>query len=372
MGYKMESFLHKDMDSNMDNDLAKADSYFEKEGLYSYLMRNAEDSWNTADTLPIPPDPYCYEFIVVKTFITDEMKEYFPIIARDFLTSDYKSLSSYEEVLCYMDITDGEDSPEDKFNCFILSMMVNAVKKGSENTKLLFISLEKSFYKKEYKSLKRFQSISAKELINIACPEDKNDEEKLITNIGRIMFMTTVLGIKLNNDCGFLYILMRQAIVENNKNRFWFRDKLKEKYRANYDLVLERYNMKKMYSLESLYSKYLRNIFKWLGYDPEYAELCLQNKLGTEEQLATALTILKETYPDKEIDEKELMFFKALFYVATSLTSISDWVMSTVKTLAYGDDSKKDKPYIFSVIGNKEKKMLLINSYNLWFHQKQL
>ena len=99
------------------------------------------------------------------------MVEDFPLIARDFYAHEFANIPKHQDVE-YFDIQSGEDSPERMFNRFTLGLMLNALNSGSEYTKALFLYLHKTYYKKEYRTIKRFSTMSLSELLAVAKSEE--------------------------------------------------------------------------------------------------------------------------------------------------------------------------------------------------------
>ena len=101
----------------------------------------------------------------------------------------------------------------------------------------------------------------------------------------------------------------------------------------------ERFDQKKLYSLDAKMSKFLGNVFQWLGYSPEYADWCDENDRGVEDRLAIALSILKKTFPksNREYSAEELTLYGMILHCASAMTCNSSWLAETLRTLAYGE-----------------------------------
>ena len=339
MDYKKDSFFFRNDSYEFNTDIP--DLYDEKDE-YKELFKTVEIFKESMESNPIPPDSYSYELYIVKYFIKDEMKKIFPYVAKDFFLSEFANITSYDDIVPYIDILSGNESPDYKINCFIVALMINAVNRGSDVAKKIFIYLEKNYYKKEYNSLKRFTSISADEVLLLAKPSDGHSIPECAINIARILFMSKLQGIHIGNDCSCFYILLRGFIVEEESDRYKYRNKLYDKYKTTCDEVLANFNMRKMYSAESKLSKFTGNIFKWLGFGFDYADLCQKDKSSIEEQLAVTLTVLRDAFPGKEFKDDELMLYNEIFYVASALANISDWISNSVKNITYGDEINAD------------------------------
>ena len=89
--------------------------------------------------------------------------------------------------------TDNDDlKPDRVFFRYILNLMMNALNHGSGYAKDLFIYLYKTYYRKEYQQLKRFNSISGNEVLAIATPA-KGKMSPI--SQARVLTMSIILGI---------------------------------------------------------------------------------------------------------------------------------------------------------------------------------
>lgn len=152
----------------------------------------------------LSPDTYGAERVFIEHFVNDDMVEDFPLIARDFYMHEYTNLLRYESVE-YLDIDSGEDWPEIMFIRFTMNLMMNAVNSGSGYAKALFLYLHKTYYKKEYKTLKKFSSISLGELIALAEPQE-DSSLSYYGNLARILCISPMYGITIKPDCGYIYL----------------------------------------------------------------------------------------------------------------------------------------------------------------------
>ena len=68
------------------------------------------------------------------------MRDDFSLIARDFLIHEYANVKDHE-MLEYLNIDPGVCWPEKMFERFVLNLMMNAVKCGSEYTKAFYSAM---------------------------------------------------------------------------------------------------------------------------------------------------------------------------------------------------------------------------------------
>ncbi len=303
----------------------------------NYMMKIQDDKKLIPDFKGMPPDTYGCERFFVDFFINDEMREDFPLIARDFYVHELANIPKYQDVE-YFDIQSGEDWPELMFNRFTIGLMMNAVNSGSEYTKALFLYLHKTYYKKEYKTLKRFSTMSLSELLALAKPEEIRHH--YYANLSRILFIAPIYGIKIDEECNVVYGILNE--VSNKLGLsvgYSFDEAVGDSFKDCWKEIDERFDQKKLYSLDAKMSKFVGNVFQWLGYSPEYADWCDENDGGVEDRLAIVLSILKKTFPksNREYSAEELTLYGMILHCASAMTCNSSWLAETLRTLAYGE-----------------------------------
>ncbi len=118
----------------------------------------------------VPVDTFACDSMFLDHFLTEEMRDDFPLIARDFLKHEFVNVDKYDNI-AYLDPDDGETGAEFMLEKHILNLMFNAFKGGSEYTKALFRYLYKIYFKKEYKLLKRFTKMTMNDVIALIVDE---------------------------------------------------------------------------------------------------------------------------------------------------------------------------------------------------------
>lgn len=292
---------------------------------------------NIQDDKKLMPDTYGCERFFVDFFINDEMREDFPLIARDFYAHEFANIPKYQDVE-YFDIESGEDWPELMFNRFTLGLMMNAVNSGSDYTKALLLYLHKTYYKKEYRTLKKFSKMSLSELLALAKPEERR--HLYYANLSRVLCIAPMYGIKFDVECNVVYGILNEFINKFGLSvGYSFDEAVGDSFKDCRKEIDERFDQKKLYSLDAKMSKFLGNVFQWLGYSPEYADWCDEDNRGVEDRLAIVLSILKKTFPknNKEYSAEELTLYGTILHCASAMTCNSSWLAETLKTLAYGE-----------------------------------
>lgn len=303
----------------------------------NYIMKNHDDKKLMPDFDGMTPHTYGCERFFVDFFITDEMRDDFPLIARDFYAHEFANIPEYQDVE-YFNIQSGEDWPELMFNRFTLGLMMNAVNSGSEYTKALFLYLHKTYYKKEYRTIKRFSTMSLSELLALAKPEEKSCF--YYANLSRILCIAPIYGIKFGEECNVVYKMLNEFSNQFGLcGGFSFDEAVGDSFKDCQKEINGRFDQKKLYSLDAKMSKYLGNVFQWLGYSPEYADWCDENDRGVEDRLAIVLSILKKTFPksNREYSAEELTLYGMILHCASAMTCNSSWLAETLRTLAYGE-----------------------------------
>ena len=292
---------------------------------------------NIQDDKKLMPDTYGCERFFVDFFINDEMRKDFPLIARDFYVHEFANIPKYQDVE-YFDIESGEDWPELMFNRFTLGLMMNAVNSGSDYTKALLLYLHKTYYKKEYRTLKKFRKMSLSELLALAKPEERR--HLYYANLSRVLCIAPMYGIRFDVECNVVYGILNEFINKFGLSvGYSFDEAVGDSFKDCRKEIDERFDQKKLYSLNAKMSKFLGNVFQWLGYSPEYADWCDEDDRGVEDRLAIVLSILKKTFPksNKEYSAEELTLYGMILHCASAMTCNSSWLAETLRTLAYGE-----------------------------------
>ena len=317
----MNKLLHETLGSSSD--------------MFNALMKMKGMDKLIPDADRLSPDPYGCEKFFVDFFINDEMLDDFPLIARDFLAHEFSNIPNHED-LEYFDMDSGDDWPEALFNRFVMNLMVNAVNSGSEYTKALILQLYKTYYKKEYKVLKKFSSISADEILSLAEPEEPNGY--YLSNLSRVLYIAKLSGIQMKTDCSCIYAFLNDyADKVDDRPRYTFASEIMETYEDSQKEIEQRFDIDRLYKLDDRYMKFLNNVLKWLGYSPDYVDWCDETYNGMVDHLATTLSILKKTYSkNKEYSAEELITYSLILRCAGAAASNQDWMSQELRKLAYG------------------------------------
>jgi hypothetical protein len=302
------------------------------------LVKMINESAKRRDAMGmLKPDTYGCERMFLRAFVNDEMQEDFPLIARDFLLHEAGNISEHND-LQYVDFDSGMTWPEESFNLFILNLMMNAVKSGSTYAKSLFVYLHKTYYKQEYKALKKFSRLSSGELIALSEPDVKNGEWDFAGKMARILCISEMYGIDIGADCGVIYAYLNHCVSqEREEDRASYSEKIGEIFQDCLTEIEESGKLDEYYALDDKAAQYLGNVLRWLGYGPEYADQCDENDADLSRRLAVSLAILKKTYPKKEFTPWEIVLCGTILHAASALTCNADWLDEQSRILAYGE-----------------------------------
>lgn len=288
------------------------------------------------DRMKTPPDLYGCERHFLMYFINDEMEDDFPLIARDFLAHEFSNTDGYEDT-DFVNIDTSYKWPGRLFNDFVLNLMMNAADGGSEYAKALFLYLYKTYYKKEYKTLKKFSYLSREEVLSIAGPE-----EEMVSMMGttaRILTIARLSGIEISRDCDLLYGYFNKLADfqdEDFEKSRKFDESFGEKYKEAKEYIEANFDKDRLFKLDLKLSRFIGNVFEHLGYSSDIAESCDDNYHGIVEHLAGTLALLKKSYPSRDFTIEEITAYGAIYHIASAMTCNLDWLDEQLKTVTYG------------------------------------
>ena len=303
--------------------------YLKKEGKYNPW----EEDWIT--------DTYALDKLFAASFVNDEMYYDFDLIAKDFFLNEYENLLDYEPV-SYKDYDTGDLSPDYMFFRFVMSLIVNAIHGGSEYSKALVLYLFKTYYRKEYKDLKRFSTLSRDEVIALAKPKEQTNQYSWTTAIARILFISRLMGIEIKKDCNSFYMSFNLLLNDKREEkRLEFCDELGKTYQDTLKEVEEKFNIDRLYKIDSKVNKFLGKALNWAGYNERYVDFCDEEDMGLTAQIAETLNILRKTYPSKkDYTEEELVLYGTIFRTVCALTCNNDFVAENMHSVIYGENDE--------------------------------
>ncbi|MCR5719940.1 MAG: hypothetical protein K6F84_05190, partial [Lachnospiraceae bacterium] len=281
------------------------------------------------------PDTFgCDKFFANHGFINNLMKNDFIFIAREFLAHEYENAPEYGEI-DYFSRSKTLYSSRGVFYNSVVNMMMNAAKKKSPYTIGLFITLYKIYHKEEYNRLKRFKTITDKELKNLCIIRDFN--VNAMVKMSRLLFMSRLLGIEVDPSCNFAYNAANDYWAEKKEAAFQYNIH-RELLKTCQNEILEKTDIKELENYDKKMKDYLGFALRWFGYDPRYVDKIHFRNYGFSESVVVGLGLLKSAFPNWEYDEKELVFFGTLIRVLSTMDYNTAWFSQFSRFITFGHD----------------------------------
>ena len=302
---------------------------------FQHLMNLKMKDEMMSDEERTSPDTYGCDCIFLDTFVTPAMEWEFALIARDFLMHEFEN-SKEHEMIQYLGTDCGDHWPERLFQRYILNMMMNAVNFGSSYAKNLFLYLHKVYYKKEYKQLKRFSTLSSGELIALA----KSERGTSPSAMARILTIARMQGIDIGPDCNFVYLYLNdynEELQEDDGYNWDLMDTTREIYDECLEEIRRMFDEDEMHRMYFKCGEFLGNALLSQGFIDDYVMLCNDDQ-GVEDRLAKTLAVLKKTYKKKkEFTKEELIFYAQVYEVIGALTSNASDMDTILMDVLYGE-----------------------------------
>ena len=281
------------------------------------------------------PDTFGCDGMFLEYFVTPEMEDDFSLIARDFLLHELPNLKDYG-MLTYLNTDPEEHYPDEVFERFTLNLMMNAVRHGSTYARNLFLYLHKTYYRKEYQQMKRFQKISADEVMAIATTKSGVSPYSL----ARILSMARMYGMEIAADCNVLYMLLGEYHNDEPlEGDLDFMDAVFEAYKESIPKVDEFFkDDDEMFDLFERTERYVGNVLRSEGFVEDYAALCDENDDGIRTRLARTLAVLNKTYRNREYSKEELMVYAALYQALSALMCSANAMETRLCDVTFGEE----------------------------------
>ncbi len=256
----------------------------------------------------------------VDGFINEDMYFDFWVVARNFLQHHYPRLKEFNDMAenC-MEVLE-KSRPETVLQKRILSMMYNAAKSGDEYCVALIRELYKTYYKKEYKQLKRFRKVSLSELFSLSQDEDGDVE---YFAMARILGMCAINGIELEEGCSILYIMLNKERKEWDEEMDVFYLQFdSELYCACLEEVQNWMEQEKGRKSFQMAERFAELYLEHNGYAKDYLYMCSQGYVGIGNLFTETLAILKTAFPKREFTFDKVQTFAMLSLSIDALVSV--------------------------------------------------
>lgn len=285
----------------------------ERSEFFKHLMSLKMREESMSDEERTSPDTFGCDSLFLDCFITDAMRDDFSLIARDFLIHEYANINDHEMVE-YLSLDIGDLWPEKLLERFILNLMMNAVNSGSEYARNLFLYLHKVYYRKEYRQLKKFSTLSGSELMALSSRPDRGMSP---VTMARILVISRMSGIKIGLDCNFMYLFLNDYVkdMEEEEKRDWkIFEEVADLYKDSFDEVDSLFkDHDEMFDLYAKYNRFEVILLRSMGLDDDFIPLCNSDDDGLPRRLGRTLAVLRKTYKDREFTKEEIIQYSALY-----------------------------------------------------------
>ena len=278
----------------------------------------------------VAPDTIGADKFFLEGFITEDMAEDFPEIAREFLLHCYPDLKEYADKDWYENDDSSFYEPVSALRNRILNLIYNGARSGDLYAKPLIIYLYKTYHKKEYNQLKRFKKIGMHEILSLS---ESSDDFRTEVAVGRILSICPFLGIEIDEMCSLLYLSLEKQIDEYKKydkelQEFeGFKDGL---YRDCMDTIEKWWEENKgrdgHVRIDRYFdtSEFVGTCFRYEGYPDDYADRCNYYAEGLKSNFVRTLALLRTCWPKKDFSFDDVQIYATLFEFSQSLISLSD------------------------------------------------
>ena len=290
----------------------------------------------------VNPDKFSCEAMFILFFADEYMQADFPIIANDF----YRHVPEIMKIENYTFYT--FPSPEHSymvksFTEFTLEQILSSAKTGNEYSSKLLVYLYKTYYKKEYKILRRFKEISATEVLSIT--QSLDDYNFSFSIPARILTMCQFMGIKVDESCAFLYCYLDDIYEKYEKRR----DSYSPQYTESKEYIEIEDEITKLFGVSDFleverecrkfrkYDRFRSEVYKKRGFNPSYGDM--EVNVDLFDALIEAYQILKHKYPSREATKDELQVYASIYYDVSTVCTLANTVDEYYKRLLGEIDS---------------------------------
>lgn len=284
----------------------------------------------------IPVDTYGCDCMFVRSFMNEDLLDDFPLVIRDFMEHEAANIDKYD-MIDYFKVDDGTCWPEKFFVGYGLNLMYNAYLGGSEYARKLFICLYKTYFRKEYRHLKKFSKIGAQDILTLS---DENDEDDFY-RVARYLTMAKITGIEVSSNCVMLYTHLNRRNEEEEAPDFFEEAPEREEYRqlirkAHEELVTLYGTREKMGKYDARVQKFVSKALAHHGYCPDFVDLCDEDSMGLTATVTEALVTLRQISPNREFTKNEVMLYAALLHAIGALASSNKESIDWLNDIIYG------------------------------------
>lgn len=319
----------------------------ERKGFDLYCGLNAE-MMTIDEELLNNPDTHGADAYFVNYFVNNEMIDDFPVIANTFYKHHPEALDDKD--VNVNDILSTEQPIRFTIATYTMRNILHYASKEDIFAQKLIIFLYKTYYPKEYKVLKKFSSITSKDISWLCVNFNGNEYDNYTEFVSITLTMCRIMKIKIDAETSYMYHMINKLYEEymDIKGNEEYPDPTKEDYETLGAELKNIFNVSAYsdISFKGLrkYEKFLTDICKLNGYDDDYmTKNIMDGQNGNYfHSLVDSLYVLKKRYPDKEWTKEELYIYCMIFALANKLLTQVAEVEEYVRLLL-GDADEYDR-----------------------------
>ena len=297
----------------------------------------------------VRPDSYGCDCLFCRYFITDEMALDFPVIANRFLAYAFLHASDYS--MNYDRRSQYTDTPSHFLQKKILSMMMLAAKNGSDFAADVLCALYKTYYKKEYKQIKRFRSLEGDDVMALV-----HDDPASWYGMARVLFMASILHIEIGPSCDFLYAFLNdynereEKVLTEAMENAQIPDGLYSQCRQWVLEQLEAIDLSDGRALElkafRLTNDFIRQVFDEHGYCEYFGDKYEFYSMRTFFHFSHTLAFLKKQCPRRAFTLVEIQLYSAIYAVISACCGRLDELNDEIDRMLglFNEDYGEDYP----------------------------
>lgn len=278
----------------------------------------------------VNPDTFPCDALFIRGFISPEMEEDFPVIANAFLLNVPEAMDQSLRAY-YTDMCVHNTHLRRSISVFLMEKILHMAKAGNEYSVQLIRHLYKTYYKKEYKVLKRFSHLSERDVMGFV----KNDEERFTENyddVSRVLTIAPFFGIAIDPDCSFIYSLLEHTnrVIESRENEYMDapmisqeeREEIEKELMALFEVDDFRDVMRDADEFWDLFT-YQSSVFDYLGYPIDFGEMQLGHAVNPN-MFAMAAWLAKREHPKEALTKERVQIYASVYLGAVMLCNSSD------------------------------------------------
>ena len=273
------------------------------------------------------PDIFGCEALFIRFFVNYDMELDFKVIANTFYKNVPEAME-FNKIAYYTDTTAMDTYLLKSFTEFTLSQIYNMAYEENEYASKLLVYLYKTYYKKEYKILKKFIKISSDEVLSVAMETSRANgiDDKCFEGPARILVMCRFMNIEPDESCAFLYYVMGEINTEiekaENEMKNTYLDSNIEERRKKYftsgEELMKLFDVNNLEDIEGKcklyrrYKKFIKDFYTDKGFNPEVNELYIDDDRFLVCMINTYM-LLKQKHPNREYTTDDLQSYTMIY-----------------------------------------------------------